>query len=126
MKYSEILLKKFISINDSLENIANKLILKTCEIEEVMTRKISDSIVIWYVTKCYKHPDADKLNVCEVDCGNKGQYQIICGWLNVREWIFVPVALPGTHFEKVNMTIEKRNMRWIESNGMICSKEEIW
>jgi hypothetical protein len=46
MKYSEILLKKFISINDSSENISNKLILKTCEIEEVVTRKIADSIVI--------------------------------------------------------------------------------
>ncbi len=126
MKYSEILLKKFISINDSSENISNKLILKTCEIEEVVTRKIADSIVIWYVTKCYKHPDADKLNVCEVDCWEKWQYQIICGWSNVREWIFVPVALPGTHFEKVGMTIEKRNMRWIESNWMICSKEEVW
>jgi hypothetical protein len=46
MKYSEILLKKFISIKDSPENIANKLILKTCEIEEITNRKISDSIVI--------------------------------------------------------------------------------
>ena len=126
MKYSEILLKKFISVNDSPGNIASKLILKTCEIEEIVSRKISDSIVIWYVTKCYKHPDADKLNVCEVDCADKWQYQIICGWANVREWIFVPTALPGTHFEKAWITIEKRNMRWIESNWMICSKEEVW
>lgn len=126
MKYSEILLKKFISIKDNPESIANKLILKTCEIEEITNRKIPESIVIWYVRKCYKHPDADKLNVCEVDCGDKGQYQIICGWSNVREWIFVPTALPGTVFEKASMTIEKRNMRWIESNWMICSKEEVW
>ncbi len=126
MKYSEILLKKFISINDNSENIADKLILKTCEIEEIQKRLISDSIVIGYVTKCYKHPDADKLNVCEVNCGDKWEYQIICGWSNVREWIFVPVALPGTHFEKAGITIEKRKMRWIESNWMICSKEEIW
>lgn len=126
MKYSEILLKKFISVNDSPESIANKLILKTCEIEEIATRKIAESIVIWQIIKCYKHPDADKLSVCEVDCGDKWQYQIICGWINVREGIFVPVALPGTRFEKADMTIEKRNMRWIESNGMICSKEEVW
>ncbi|MFZ2718698.1 MAG: phenylalanine--tRNA ligase subunit beta [Candidatus Absconditicoccaceae bacterium] len=125
MKYSEILLKKFISVKDDPENIANKLILKTCEIEEITNRKISESIVIGYVTKCYKHPDADKLNVCEVDCGNNSQYQIICGGTNVREGIFVPVALPGTRFEKVGITIEKRNMRGIESNGMICSKEEV-
>lgn len=126
MRYSEILLKKFISVDDSPENIADKLILKTCEIEEIENRKISDSIVIWYVNKCYKHPDADKLNVCEVDCGDEWEYQIICGWSNVREWIFVPTALPGTVFEKAGITIEKRNMRWIESNGMICSKQELW
>jgi phenylalanyl-tRNA synthetase beta chain len=71
MKYSEILLKKFISVNDYPENIADKLILKTCEIEEIQKRLISESIVIGYVTKCYKHPDADKLSVCEVNCGDK-------------------------------------------------------
>ncbi|MCF7834600.1 phenylalanine--tRNA ligase subunit beta [Candidatus Gracilibacteria bacterium] len=125
MRYSEILLKKFISVDDSPENIADKLILKTCEIEEIENRKISDSIVIGYVNKCYKHPDADKLNVCEVDCGDEGEYQIICGGSNVREGIFVPTALPGTVFEKAGITIEKRNMRGIESNGMICSKQEL-
>ena len=71
MKYTSPLLKKFISINDTPENIAKNLILKTCEIEEINERKISDNIVIGYVKSCEKHPDADKLSVCQVDCGKK-------------------------------------------------------
>ncbi len=125
MKYHSSMLKKYISIDDSPANIAQNLIVKSCEIEEIIQRNISDSIVIWYIKSFRKHPDADKLNVCMVDCGDKWEYQIICGWENVAEGIFVPVALPGTVFEKVGMIIEKRMMRWVESNGMICSKEEL-
>lgn len=71
MKYTSPLLKKFISLNDTPENIAKNLILKTCEIEEINERNISDNIVIGYVKSCEKHPDADKLSVCQVDCGDK-------------------------------------------------------
>ena len=79
MKYTSPLLKKFISINDTAENIAKNLILKTCEIEEIHHRSIAKTIVIGYVSSCEKHPDADKLSVCQVNCGDKGNYQIICG-----------------------------------------------
>lgn len=125
MKYTSPLLKKFISINDTPENIAKNLILKTCEIEEINERKISDLIVIGYVKSCEQHPDADKLKVCVVDCGKKGEYQICCGGVNVAAGLYVPVALPGTVFEKAGITIEPRKMRGVESNGMICSKEEL-
>lgn len=125
MKYTSPLLKKFISINDTPENIAKNLILKTCEIEEVHHRTIAKTIVIWYVKSCEQHPDAEKLKVCIVDCGPKWEYQIICGWSNVAAWLYVPVALPGTVFEKAGITIEPRKMRGIVSNGMICSKEEV-
>jgi len=125
MKYTSPLLKKFISINDTPENIAKNLIVKTCEIEEIHKRTIADSIVIGYVLSCEKHPDADKLSVCQVNCGDKWTYQIICWWSNVAAGLYVPVALPGTVFEKAGITIEPRKMRGLESNGMICSKEEL-
>ena len=125
MKYSSNLLKKFISINDDLDNIADKLTLKTVEVEEILQRKIDKNIVIWKIKSVRKHPEADKLNICVVDCGVKWEFQIICGGTNLKEGIFVPTALSGTYFPKVNMTIEARKMRWIESNGMICSKAEL-
>lgn len=125
MKYSLDLLKKFISINDDIESIANKFTLKTVEVEEIIQRKIDKNIVIWKIKSVEKHPDADKLNICIVDCGNKWEYQIICGGINVADWIYVPTALPGAYFPKVDMKIEARKMRWVESNGMICSKAEL-
>ncbi len=125
MKYSSSLLQKFISIQDSPENIARNLILKTCEIEEIEERHIPETIVIGKVVQCGKHPDADKLSVCQVDCGKKGAFQILCGGSNVTAGIFVPVALTWTHFPKAGITIEPRKMRGLDSNGMICSKEEL-
>ena len=126
MKYSLNLLKKFISINDSVENLADKLTLKTVEVEEVFQRNIDQKIVIWKIKAVKKHPDADKLNICMVDCWSKWEYQIICGGTNVAEWIYVPTALSGAYFPKLDITIEPRKMRWEESNGMICSKAELW
>lgn len=125
MKYSLNLLKHFISIDDSVENIWNNFTLKTVEVEEIIKRKIDDKIVIWKIESVQKHPDADKLNICMVNCGSKWTFQIVCGWENVKEWIYVPVALAGTVFEKVWITIEPRKMRWVESNWMICSKWEL-
>jgi phenylalanyl-tRNA synthetase beta chain len=125
MKYSSSLLKKYISVTDTPENIAKNFILKTAEIEEVTVRSIAPSIVIGRIEECSKHPEADKLSVCQVNCGDKGQFQILCGGENVAQGLFVPVALPGTYFAKADMTIQLRKMRGLDSNGMICSKEEL-
>ncbi len=119
------MLHHFISLSLDTHYIANDITLKTCEIEEVTQRKLPDTVVIGYTTSCEKHPNANKLSVCQVDCGDKGKYQIICGGSNIAAGLYVPVALPGTHLESVGITIEKRTMRGIESNGMICSKEEL-
>ena len=68
MKYHLQLLKKYISLEVSPEDIARDLILNTCEIEEIHTRNLPKTIVIGKITSIQKHPDADKLNVCQVDC----------------------------------------------------------
>lgn len=94
MKYSSSLVQKFITINDTPENIAQHLILKTAEIEHIDKRIIPETVVIGKVTNCEKHPDADKLSVCQIDCGKKGKYQILCGGVNVATGLLVPVALP--------------------------------
>jgi phenylalanyl-tRNA synthetase beta chain len=71
MKYSSSLLHKFISVNETPQDIAQKLILKTAEIEHIQERNIPELVVIGHVTSCEKHPEADKLSVCQVDCGKK-------------------------------------------------------
>jgi phenylalanyl-tRNA synthetase beta chain len=111
MKYLSSLIKKYISINDTPENIANNLILKTVEIEEIIKRELPSTIVIGKILKAEPHPDSDHMNVCQVDCGSKGQFQIVCGAANVADGLFVPVALEGTVFEKAGITIAKRMLR---------------
>ena len=124
MHYISNLLKKYINIQDSDENIAYQLSTKTCEIEEVITRKIPTDVLVGYVTKTYKHPDADKLTVCELDCW-ENSYQV-CTWAtNISQNIFVPVAIPGCYLPAIDLKIEPRKMRWLDSNWMICSKEEL-
>lgn len=125
MKYHSQLLKKYLSISASPEDIAQNLILKTCEIEEIHTRTIPETIVIGKIHAIEPHPAADKLNICQVDCGSKGIFQIICGGTNVKVWIFVPVALIGTFIAPTGITIAKRPMRGVDSEGMICSKQEL-
>lgn len=125
MYYSSSLLKQFISVDDTTENIANNLILKTCEIEEIVERKLPDEVVIGYVNTVEKHPDADKLSVCQVDCGSHGQFQIVCGGNNVAADMFVATAIPGCYLPDIDLKIEKRTLRWLDSNGMICSKAEL-
>lgn len=125
MLFSNNILKRFINIKDPIDTITDNLILKTVEVEEVTHRIIPKTVVIGKIIKIYKHPDADKLNVCEVNCGSHWNFEIVCGGENVAEWIFVCVALSGTFLEKIDLKIQARNVRWIESNGMICAKAEL-
>ena len=85
MKYYLQLLKKYLSLQASPEDIAQNLILKTCEIEEIIKRELKETIVIGQITQVERHPNADKLNICQVNCGDKGAYQIVCGGENVAE-----------------------------------------
>ena len=71
MKYHLQLLKKYLSVQVSAEDIAQNLILKTCEIEEIIKRELKETIVIGQITQVERHPNADKLNVCQVNCGDK-------------------------------------------------------
>jgi phenylalanyl-tRNA synthetase beta chain len=71
MKYHSQLIRKYISLNDTPENIANNLILKTVEIEEIIERKIDKHVVIGKVISAENHPDSDHMSVCQVDLGPK-------------------------------------------------------
>ncbi len=75
------------------------------------------------VKSAEKHPDADKLTVCQVQIG-EDEYQIVCGAPNVRQNLAVVVALPGTTLPG-NFKIGKSKIRGVESSGMICSEREL-
>ena len=83
-------------------------------------------MVIWKVISAVNHPDSDHMSVCQVDCGAKWKFQIVCGAENVQWANYVAVALEWAVFEKAWITIAPRKLRGVDSNGMICSKGELW
>lgn len=80
-------------------------------------------VVVGFVEACEKHPDADKLNVCQVNLGNEVR-QIVCGASNVRAGIHVAVATVGAQLPG-GLTIKEAVLRGMDSHGMICSSKEI-
>jgi phenylalanyl-tRNA synthetase beta chain len=126
MKYHLNWIKQYISLKDNLENLVKNMTMKMFEVEdEIVNNILPDLLVIGYVTAVTQHPNADKLKVCQIDCGAHGNFQI-CTWgENVAEWLYVPVALPGCYLPAIDLKIEPRPMRGEESNGMICSKGEL-
>lgn len=94
MYVSTNLLKRFISLDIESAKLMSELTLHTAEIEEVITRSLDDLLVIGYVKSVTTHPDADKLVICQVDCGQHGVFQICTAADNMQENTYVPVALP--------------------------------
>ena len=92
-----------------------------------------EKIVVGQIKKIEKHPDADKLIICQVDIGEGEPIQIVTGAPNVREGDKVPVVLDGGrvaggHDGSVTeggIKIKKGKLRGVESNGMMCSIEEL-
>ena len=81
------------------------------------------NIVIGKVLEVYPHPNADKVRVTKVDTGNN-IFEIVCGAWNFDVGATVPVALPKSEI-KDGFLIDKRDIRGVESNGMICSATEL-
>src|SRR5690625_3546097 len=82
-----------------------------------------EDVVVGYVKSCKDHPNADTLYVCEVDIGTE-DLQIVCGAPNVAKGQYVVVAKPGAVLPG-DFEIKKVNLRDVESNGMICSLDEL-
>ncbi len=81
-------------------------------------------VVTGKVLTCVDHPDSDHLHICTVDAGVGEELQIVCGAPNVKPDIIVPVALDGSTLPG-GVTIKKGKLRGVESNGMLCSHDEL-
>jgi len=117
-------LNEFVDINNvSTQDICNALNSIGLEVDSVNEINIAQGVVVGFVKECVKHPDADKLNVCQVDLGNE-IVQIVCGASNVKAGLYVPVATVGTILGD-DFKIKKAKLRGEDSFGMICSSTEI-
>lgn len=111
-----------------LSGVSTDTIVKTLnsigfEVDGYKEIKIPDNIVVGYVSSKQKHPDADKLSVCQVDIGTES-LQIVCGAKNVESGQFVAVALVGAVMPN-GLEIKRAKLRGVESCGMICSSTEL-
>jgi len=107
----------------STDEIAKTFNAIGLEVDRIHEYRIPKKIVFGKVVECEKHPDADKLNVCQVDIGTSTR-QIVCGASNVRAGLDVVVATVGAQMPS-GLLIKPVKLRGIESEGMICSATEI-
>lgn len=124
-------LKQFVKLPDSVtaEEVAIKLTHSTAEVEGVRRQgELLNNVVVGKVVKAEKHPNADKLKLCQVDVGGE-MVQIVCGGSNVAEGMLVALARVGAkvlwHGEGEPVELAPTAIRGIESFGMICGAEEI-
>lgn len=125
MQFSEAWLRDWVNPDVTVQELADALSMAGLEVDAVTPAAPEFSgVVVGEVLACERHPDADKLSVCQVDTGDGEPVQIVCGASNVAAGMKVPVAkvaavLPG------DFKIKRAKLRGVESMGMICSAAEL-
>jgi phenylalanyl-tRNA synthetase beta chain len=124
MKFSEQWLREWANPDISTEEMCEQLTMAGLEVDSVAPAGgVFANVVVACVESIEKHPDADKLNVCQVTDGSE-TFQVVCGASNVRQGLMIPLAkigavLPG------NFEIKPAKLRGVESFGMLCSEKEL-
>ena len=125
MKITYNWLKEFIDIEDlSPQEVADVLTDVGIEVDSVRyAAENLEKVVTGKITEITKHPNADRLKICQVDVGDT-VLQIVTGADNVYEGAVVPVALHGSKLP-IGVRIKRSKLRGVVSNGMLCSEEEL-
>ena len=118
-------LKDYVEIDVPAEELVDKMVMIGNGVEgfEDLGANMKN-VVTGRIVKLEKHPDADKLQICRMDVGGEELLQIVTGADNVFEGALVPVALSGSLLPN-GVKIKKGKLRGVESNGMLCSGEEL-
>ncbi|MGA2409460.1 MAG: phenylalanine--tRNA ligase subunit beta [Candidatus Binataceae bacterium] len=130
-------LKEFVTIDASVEELSRRLTFAGIEVENVETVTPSFSgVYVAKVLKVEKHPNADRLRLCEVDAGPAGHFKVVCGAPNARAGITAALAKVGARlgggahaqgsgsFEDV-APLQAAEIRGVRSEGMLCSEAEL-
>ena len=118
-------LKDYAEVNVDPHTLGDKLTLSGSALEEVIIQGDNiKNVVTGKITKIEKHPDADRLNICQVNIGADEEIQIVTAATNMKEQDIVPVALHKSILAD-GTEIKKGKMRGVVSNGMFCSEEEL-
>lgn len=118
-------LKDYVDIDISPKELGDRLTLSGSKVEEVVTTgEEIQNVVTGKIIKIEKHPDAEKLSICQVDIGESEPIQIVTAATNMKEQDVVPTALHGSTLHG-GLKIKKGKLRGAVSNGMFCSEEEL-
>ncbi|ENK1244840.1 phenylalanine--tRNA ligase subunit beta [Clostridium botulinum] len=118
-------LNDYIDIDISSKELGDRLTLSGSKVEEVVTTGDEiQNVVTGKIMEIRKHPDADKLSICQVNIGKEENIQIVTAATNMKEMDIIPVALHGSTLHG-GIKIKKGKLRGEVSNGMFCSEEEL-
>jgi len=124
MKISLNWIREFVEVKASPQEIADRLTLAGLEIEKVEDQgRGLDKVVTATILKRDKHPNADRLSLCEVRVGSQ-IHSIVCGADNMKAGDRIALALPGAVLPN-GMAIQETVIRKVKSGGMLCSEKEL-
>ena len=125
MKFSVNWLREFVDLPKNPEEVADLLTRAGVETKGIETSGAKiDNVIVSQITASSRHPNADRLTVCEVDDASGTKRQIVCGATNYKVGDKVPLALPGAKLPN-GAEIRKSKLRGVESEGMLCSAIEL-
>jgi phenylalanyl-tRNA synthetase beta chain len=130
MKVPVSWLKEYVPIDRPVDEIAQRLVISSCEVEGIERVGVADVdgnlglFRVGRVLEAVKHPNADRLQLCQVDIGESDSRQIVCGAWNFSAGATVGVALPGAVLPN-GLQLERRKVRGEVSDGMILAEDEV-
>ncbi|MFZ5661588.1 MAG: phenylalanine--tRNA ligase subunit beta [Pseudomonadota bacterium] len=123
MRFSENWLRQHVAINADSAALERRLTMIGLEVEGVSRIGAAlDGVIVARIVECAKHPEADRLQVCQVDTGRE-RLQVVCGAPNARPGLVAPLATVGAQVG--TLTIKAAKLRGVESQGMLCSAKEL-
>ena len=126
MKFTINWLKDHLDTKKSEQQITDALNKIGLEVESVepIKNELSNCVVA-RIIKAEKHPNADRLKVCDVDIGGQNILKVVCGASNAQDGLLTIYAPPGSIIPKNNMKLEVSKIRGVTSYGMLCSEAEL-
>jgi phenylalanyl-tRNA synthetase beta chain len=125
MKVTYRWLTEFVPLSAPPEELAAQLTMAGLEVESLTpVAPPFSGVVVGEVLEAKRHPDAEKLSLCQVTTDGKNRLQIVCGAKNVRAGLKVAVAMVGAKLPS-DVLIQRATLRGQESNGMLCSAREL-
>ena len=125
MKITSSWLKDHLKTNANIEKIVSTLNNIGLEVESVGSADKNNFFFVAKIIKAEKHPNADKLKLCDVDIGSGKIVKVVCGASNARDGLLTVYAGPGAIIPKNQLKIKVTNIRGIDSYGMLCSESEL-